>query len=165
MFSETTRSMNSALAANGGNSYDPTMVYLLPSTDAGWSVTTPQTGPLYNETNSAALIQGNTYRCNSYNYGPTSIIRYRGLQYYRALPEMNQYTHTLPPNYHGYDCGNYPPPGDYTLAHMAARSYHTGCVNVCFADGSVRSISSTIDLSTWQALGTRSAGDIPSGSY
>jgi prepilin-type processing-associated H-X9-DG protein len=133
------------------------MVYLLPSTDAGWSALTPMTGPLFNETNPAALIQGMTYRCNSWDYGPTNIIRYRGLEYYRGLPEMNQYTHTVPPNYNGYDCGD---DSSFTMAHIAARSYHTGGVNVCFADGSVHFISDSITFSTWQALGTRAAGDV-----
>jgi prepilin-type N-terminal cleavage/methylation domain-containing protein/prepilin-type processing-associated H-X9-DG protein len=157
MFSETKRSM--ASNSNGGtlNNYDPTMVYLLPATDAGWSVLTPMTGPLFNETNTAAVIVGMTYRCNSWDYGPTNGIRYRGLQYYRALPETNQYTHTVPPNYVGYDCGD---DSSFTMAHIAARSYHTGGVNVCFADGSVHFISNSITFTTWQALGTRSGGDL-----
>jgi prepilin-type N-terminal cleavage/methylation domain-containing protein/prepilin-type processing-associated H-X9-DG protein len=151
MFSETTRSMNSA-----SSNYDPTMIYLIPSTDAGWSVTTPMFGPTFDETNSAALIQGNTYHCNSYDYGPTSIIRYRGLEYYRGLPETNQYTHTVPPNYNGYDCGD---DSSFTMAHIAARSYHAGGVNVCFTDGSVHFISNSIAFATWQALGTRMNSD------
>ena len=161
MFSETKRS--NASRSNGGfsNWYDPTMVYLLPSTDAGYSVLTPQTGPTFNETNTGALIVGNTYRCNSWDYGPTNGISYRGLEYYRALPEMTQYTHTVPPNYLGYDCGD---DSSYTTAHVAARSYHTGGVNVAFADGSVHFISNNIDMATWRALGTRGAGEPnPSG--
>ncbi len=161
MFSETKRSM--ASNSNGGtlNNYDPTMVYLLPSTDDGWSPLTPMTGTLFNQTNTSALIQGNTYKCNSWDYGPTGVIRYRGLEYYRALPEMNQYTHTVPPNYKGYDCGER---SSFTMAHIAARSYHVGGVNVCFADGSVRFISDSIAFPTWQAIGTRAAGDIVDGS-
>src|SRR5262249_7388629 len=121
MWSETKRSLAPNSMGGPLNNYDPTMVYLLPSTDAGWSVLTPMTGPLFNETGAGALIQGNTYRCNSWDYGPTNIIRYRGLEYYRALPEMNQYTHTVPPNYAGYDCGD---ASSFTMAHIAARSYH-----------------------------------------
>ena len=34
-------------------------------------------------------------------------------------------------------------------------------VNACFADGSVHFISDSINLATWQALGTRAAGDLP----
>ena len=156
MFSETLRS--NASGSNGGsaNNYDKTMIYLLPSTDAGWSILTPQTGPTFNETNANAWFQGSTYRCNSWDYGPTNIIRYRGLQYYRALPETNQYTHTVPPNYQGYDCGD---DTSFTMAHIAARSLHTNGVNVCYADGSVHFIPNSIDFPTWQALGTRSGGE------
>jgi prepilin-type N-terminal cleavage/methylation domain-containing protein/prepilin-type processing-associated H-X9-DG protein len=162
MWSESVRSL--ASNSNGGakDNYDPTMIYLLPSSDAGWSVTTPQFGPLFNETATTALFVGNTYRCNSWDYGPTNIIRYRGLEYYRALPEMCQYTHTVPPNYQGYDCGD---GSSFTMAHIAARSYHTGGVNVGFCDGSVKFISNGIDFPTWQALGTRSGGEPNSGNY
>jgi prepilin-type processing-associated H-X9-DG protein len=156
MWSETTRSRNHNLSSAGGNSYDATMIYLLPTADEGWSNLTPMTGPLFNETNPNALIQGQTYRCNAYDYGPTSIIRYRGLEYYRGIVEMNNYTHTVPPNYKGYDCGNY----DITAAHIAARSYHTGGVNVCLTDGSVRFISNSINFATWQALGTRTGSEV-----
>jgi prepilin-type N-terminal cleavage/methylation domain-containing protein/prepilin-type processing-associated H-X9-DG protein len=166
MWSERTLSTASNSDGGADNNYDHTMIYLLPGgvppagtgADAGYTYTSIQVGPQFNETNPAAWIVGNTWRCNSWDYGPTSIIRYRGLEYYRALPEMNQYTHTLPPNYIGYDCGD---DSSFTTAHIAARSYHTGGVNVCFADGSVHFISNNITFSTWQALGTRSAGDIP----
>jgi prepilin-type N-terminal cleavage/methylation domain-containing protein/prepilin-type processing-associated H-X9-DG protein len=153
MFSETTRSITNPSA----NWHDPTMIYLLPTTDAGWNIYTPMYGPSFNETSTLALIQGNTYHCNSWDYGPTNGISYRGLEYDRGLPEMNQYTHTVPPNYFGYDCGD---DSSYTMAHIAARSYHTGGVNVAFADGSVRFIPNSIDFSSWQAFGTRSASDI-----
>ena len=150
LFAETTRSM-----VNSGNNYDKTMIYLLPDADAGWSNYTPQTGPMFTESNSAAWFPGSTYRCNSWDYGPTSIIRYRGLQYYRGIVEMQNYTHTVPPNYLGYDCGNY----SITAAHIAARSYHTGGVNVCYSDGSVHFVPNSVDFPTWQALGTRSGGE------
>jgi prepilin-type processing-associated H-X9-DG protein len=157
MWSETTRSMASNSNSSPKNSYDKTMIYLLPASDAGWSVLTPMTGPLFTVTNPAAWIQGPTSRCNAYDYGPTSIIRYRGLEYYRGLPEMNQYTHTVPPNYKGYDCGDL---SSFTMAHIAARSYHSNGVNVGLCDGSVRFVSDSIDFTTWQALGTRSGGEV-----
>ena len=43
-------------------------------------------------------------------------------------------------------------------------SFHAGMANVLFADGSVQSISESIDAGTLGALLTRNAGDIP-GSY
>jgi len=42
-----------------------------------------------------------------------------------------------------------------TYAAVTARSYHAGVVNAALMDGSVRSISETIDLPVWRALGTR----------
>jgi prepilin-type N-terminal cleavage/methylation domain-containing protein/prepilin-type processing-associated H-X9-DG protein len=144
------------------NWYDPTQVYLLSLQDPGYSIYTPMTGPLFNETDPRALIQGNTYRCNSWDYPPTNAITYRGLEYYRGLPAVSgNYTHTVPPNYLGYDCGDY---DTFNTAHIAARSYHTGGVNVCMADGSVRFIADSINFATWQAMGTRAGGEVVDGS-
>jgi prepilin-type N-terminal cleavage/methylation domain-containing protein/prepilin-type processing-associated H-X9-DG protein len=163
MWSETKRStVGGGCGLNGGDDYNPTQIYLLPATDAGWNVLTPMTGPLFNETNSAALIKGNTYRCNSYDYGPTENINYRACEYERGgLPETQYYNHTTPPNYMGYDCGDL----SFTQAHIAARSYHTNGVNVCFADGSIHFIANSITLSVWQALGTRMGGETVSNDY
>ncbi len=159
MWSETTRStVAGGCGAAGGDDYNPTNVYLLPISDGGWNVLTPQTGPTFNETNTGALLQGNTFRCNSWDYGPTNRIAYRGCEYYRGIPEMFMYTHTVPPNYLGYDCGD---GTNFTQAHMAARSYHPGGVNVCMSDGSVHFINNNINFAVWQALGTRMAGDTP----
>ena len=42
----------------------------------------------------------------------------------------------------------------------ASRSRHPGGVNVVMADGSVRFINQTIDLKTWQALGSIASGEV-----
>ena len=47
-----------------------------------------------------------------------------------------------------------------TYAAITARSYHVGGVNVLLMDGSVRLVSSNINLGTWRALGTRSGGEV-----
>jgi prepilin-type N-terminal cleavage/methylation domain-containing protein len=48
-----------------------------------------------------------------------------------------------------------------SYAAMTARSYHSGgIVNVLLMNGSVRSITSSISLATWRALGTRSGGEV-----
>jgi hypothetical protein len=51
-----------------------------------------------------------------------------------------------------------------TYAAITARSYHTGTVTALLMDGSVRSISSNINLATWRSLGTRSGGEA-TGEY
>jgi prepilin-type processing-associated H-X9-DG protein len=81
---------------------------------------------------------------------------YAGTAYYRDYPGFTSaYTHTAPPNSLSGDCMN--PNND---AHVAARSYHPGGVNISFCDGSVRFIKSTISFPIWQAVGTRGGGEI-----
>ncbi len=47
-----------------------------------------------------------------------------------------------------------------SYAVLTSRSYHPGIVNVSLLDGSVRSISNSIDLRVWRAMGTRAGGEI-----
>jgi prepilin-type processing-associated H-X9-DG protein len=48
-----------------------------------------------------------------------------------------------------------------SYAAMTTRSFHAGhIVNILLMDGSVRPVSSTIDLTTWRALGTRAGGEV-----
>jgi prepilin-type N-terminal cleavage/methylation domain-containing protein/prepilin-type processing-associated H-X9-DG protein len=49
---------------------------------------------------------------------------------------------------------------DSCLGIVPARSMHTGGVNVCLADGSVRFISDSINLFTWQCLGNARDGQV-----
>jgi prepilin-type processing-associated H-X9-DG protein len=44
----------------------------------------------------------------------------------------------------------------------SANSLHSGGVNLCFADGSVHFIKSSISLQTWWGLGTRATGEVVS---
>jgi prepilin-type N-terminal cleavage/methylation domain-containing protein/prepilin-type processing-associated H-X9-DG protein len=63
------------------------------------------------------------------------------------------YWHSAPPNTRS--C-MFPP----SRISTTANSRHPGGVNLCLADGSVRFIKSTINLSIWRALGTRNLGEI-----
>ena len=42
----------------------------------------------------------------------------------------------------------------------AARSRHTGGVNVLFGDGSVRFVNNSVDPLTWRRIGTRAGGEV-----
>jgi len=84
-------------------------------------------------------------------------LRYRGQQYYRNLPSTGYYSHTIPPNYKLWDCSNN---ANFNQGHTAARSYHSGGVNIAFCDGSVKFIKDSINLVTWRALGTRAGGEV-----
>jgi prepilin-type N-terminal cleavage/methylation domain-containing protein len=51
------------------------------------------------------------------------------------------------------------------FSHQAARSRHTGGVNVLIADGTVRFITNSIPLATWRALGTMNGNEVISGDF
>ena len=50
--------------------------------------------------------------------------------------------------------------GGPTFAAVTARSYHPGCVNALFGEGSVHFIKNTISAPTWRALGTVYGGEV-----
>ena len=56
-------------------------------------------------------------------------------------------------------------PTAVTQAVITSRSHHRDMVNTTMMDGSVRTIASGIDLSTWRALGTRAGGEAIGGDY
>lgn len=82
-------------------------------------------------------------------------------------------TTTFPPNTVTKNSGH--PDGDFTsqregkgvntaaVAVVTSRSYHNGGVcNGLMMDGSTKSFTSTIDGTTWRALGTRNGGEVAS---
>ncbi|AWM36735.1 hypothetical protein GobsT_54170 [Gemmata obscuriglobus] len=124
------------------NRFDVTLVPL-----PVWGVGNPATNP-NNRTPSASLVSF----CNT----AVKTENITGLQFYRGAPQTALYTHTFLPNYTGRDCMI----ESADQFHLAARSYHSGGVNVCFADGSVRFVRDSIAFETWRALGTRSGGEV-----
>jgi prepilin-type N-terminal cleavage/methylation domain-containing protein/prepilin-type processing-associated H-X9-DG protein len=101
-----------------------------------------------------------------------SSIKYTGHQYYRSLITNHLYSHTLPPNWNKpvttggvqkYNCGptgTVPAGTEFNYFHVAASSYHSGGVNVCLGDGSVRFVRDTVDFVTWQGAGSRAGGEV-----
>jgi prepilin-type N-terminal cleavage/methylation domain-containing protein/prepilin-type processing-associated H-X9-DG protein len=81
-----------------------------------------------------------------------TVYRYAGLEYCRSFAFTSFYCHQKPPNSPIIDCS------DLNCYTGAARSYHSGGVNVCFCDGSVHFITDSIDAATWQNLGSRADG-------
>jgi hypothetical protein len=50
--------------------------------------------------------------------------------------------------------------GVASYAVITSRSFHPGIVQSGFVDGSVRSVSETIDLNVWRGLATRAGGEV-----
>ncbi len=75
------------------------------------------------------------------------------------------YSHVNPPNTKACAFRNfnqdYPATYDYASGTMiGASSQHSGGVNVCMLDGSVKFIKNTVNLGTWGALATRAGGEV-----
>jgi prepilin-type N-terminal cleavage/methylation domain-containing protein/prepilin-type processing-associated H-X9-DG protein len=149
LFSEVLRG---TLVFNATNQYDNTTVFF--------------TGTAY--ANAAQYLDGrNIPQCMPNGNTTTSTwIRYTGHQYYRALTPNFVYSHTLPINWNRktnnlttqrYNCGV-----SFNDLHMAASSNHTGGANMCRADGSVSFVSDGTDFVVWQAVGSRSGGEVAS---
>jgi len=101
--------------------------------------------------------------CTGSNF--TGGMKYAGMQFARALLGQTFYTHTLPPNWNRlvpggvgqkYNCIS----DTFNEAHISSSSYHSGGVNVCMADGSVRFVSENIDFATWQNVGSKGDGRV-----
>ncbi len=86
--------------------------------------------------------QWNGLRCNSWLIGQ---------------PICSAYSAFLPPN------STLPSTNWMNYGFYAARSYHSGGVNVLMADGSARFVSDTINYETWRAAATIDGGESTTG--
>jgi prepilin-type processing-associated H-X9-DG protein len=80
----------------------------------------------------------------------------RGAKWINGHYADANYNHHLLPNDPRWDCSN----ASHNPGQAAARSQHPGGVNVLLGDGSVRFVTNGIDPNTWQALATRSGGEV-----
>jgi len=133
-----------------------------------YSVALYRGGPL----SAAEMLDGRiTPECMPGRAG--SPLRYVAKEYYRNLPITSLYSHTLPINWNQPRTGAANlmagPCGDFGtniagysffVAHTPASSWHTGGVNVCMGDGSVRFVSDGIDFNMWRGMGTMAGGEV-----
>ena len=86
----------------------------------------------------------------------------RGEQWINGHFGNTLYNHFYTPNQTAkWDCGN----GSHNKALTSARSYHSGGVNVVFADGSVRFVRDSVPQATWWAIATRNGGEVVPGDF
>lgn len=81
----------------------------------------------------------------------------RGEQWINGHYGNTLYNHFYTPNQSGkWDCGN----ASHNKGLTAARSTHTGGVNLLLCDGSVRFVRNSVNAATWRGLGTRLGGEV-----
>ncbi len=147
--SETVRSQQSSTFVN-----DPLNVFLI-------------TGN--NSTSGAAITSDADYvsLCLSLPATTTQFQATKGVRWYYGAPGHSMYNHRRPPDDKQPDCrGGLPhsirtdPIWSWLSLNIAARSRHAGGVNSLMADGSVKFMKDTINVGTWQALGTRNGSEV-----
>jgi prepilin-type N-terminal cleavage/methylation domain-containing protein/prepilin-type processing-associated H-X9-DG protein len=69
------------------------------------------------------------------------------------------YSHTVTPNRLCCEYSDQNPDGRATITSQNASSNHPGGVNVCFMDGSVRFVKSSVNYVTWYAIATTDNGE------
>ncbi len=85
----------------------------------------------------------------------------RGFMWASGEARCVSYNHYYTPNARNFDCiANDPTQTYIAVGYRAARSRHTGGVNVLLADGSVRLVNESVAPQTWRALGTRTGGEV-----
>ena len=97
--------------------------------------------------------------------GQWNVSDLRGFMWASGEMRCGSYNHYYTPNAPIYDCVTNDLTTYTSMAFRAARSRHTGGVNVLFGDGSVHFVGQSVSLTTWRALSTRAAGDIPGNDY
>jgi prepilin-type N-terminal cleavage/methylation domain-containing protein/prepilin-type processing-associated H-X9-DG protein len=88
----------------------------------------------------------------------------RGFMWASGEMRCGSYNHYYTPNPTLPDCVTNDLTTFTSFAFRAARSRHTGGVNVLLGDGSVHFVSNGVNLNVWRALSTRAGGEVP-GSF
>jgi prepilin-type N-terminal cleavage/methylation domain-containing protein/prepilin-type processing-associated H-X9-DG protein len=91
----------------------------------------------------------------------------RGSKWLYGAPGHSMYNHIRVPNDPNVDCRGGEPHSKDTvndwpnLSHnVTSHSQHSGGVQALFCDGHIQFVSSSVNLATWQALGSRNGAEI-----
>lgn len=112
----------------------------------------------------AIVASGAQFKGTGHTEWPDGRVHHTGFTV--AMPPNSEVHYTnggetfLETDYNSWQEGKNGRAGNPSYAIITSRSYHSGIVNTAMVDGSVQSISDSIDLSIWRALGTRNGGEV-----
>ncbi|WP_406696911.1 DUF1559 domain-containing protein [Singulisphaera sp. Ch08] len=102
-----------------------------------------------------AQVPQNTNLTDALCASPSSWNGSRGAEWSRGSYILATFNFYYPPNSPSPDCisGN-------AIARTAARSFHSGGVNVLMTDGHVQFVKNSATAATWHSIATRSGGEV-----
>ena len=115
----------------------------------------PDAGAMTSASRQVLTLSGSTVTSDANCAGGGTWSNMRGAKWINGHYADANYNHHLLPNDKRWDCSN----ASHNPGQAAARSNHTGGVNLLLGDGSVRFVRSAVDPVTWRALGTRAGNE------
>ena len=140
----------------------------VPGSPATWDGVSPVTGHVLTQGNDNATNgpELTNYATQCHTAGLLLNLT-RGSRWLLGAPSHSMYNHLRAPNDRDVDCRGGLPHSNRTnfwwdrLSHnVTARSQHTGGVHALFVDGHVQFVNNSINLTTWQALGSRNGNEV-----
>lgn len=105
----------------------------------------------------AAVASGAQYKGTGHTEWPDGRVHHTGVTVTLTPNSYVEYLtggNTVDADYNSWQEGRNGSTGSPTYAAITSRSHHAGSVNILLADGSTRSVSDTVELTIWRALGT-----------
>lgn len=148
---------------------DGTSSTLMAAEVQGWTPYTRNGGPpdasvpQSPEQVSAAAASGVQFKNTGHTEWPDGRVHHTGFTTTMGPNTVVPYTRdgaVLDIDYNAWQEGKNGTGGQPTFAAITSRSQHPGSVGTAWMDGSVRSISESIDLTVWRAMGTRAGREV-----
>ena len=114
----------------------------------------------------AIVASGAQYKNTGHTEWPDGRVHHTGFTTTLTPNTRVNYTNgeeVVDADYNSWQEGKQGANGAPTFAIITSRSYHSGLVNIALMDGSVSTVTNTVDLKVWRAAATRDGGEAVSG--
>ena len=112
----------------------------------------------------AIVASGSEFKDTGHTEWPDGRVHHTGFT--AAMPPNSQVQHSnggttySQTDFNSWQEGKNGSAGTPSFAIITSRSFHTGVVNVARVDGSVATVSESVDLNVWRAMATRAGGEV-----